>query len=72
MPRPALLLASIALYACRGGDRDAPRSTVDTSATGVIHVSNSERGAWDAAHAWRLEEDLTVGKFDTAAIGPRR
>lgn len=51
---------------------------MDTTATGVIHVSNPRSGVWDREEPWRLVEDLRIGSVagdapdvfgEVAAIG---
>ena len=67
--KPALLLATLAIYAC--GDRADPpvtEFTIDTLADGSIRVANPMHGLWDAnpGTRWRLVESLRIG---TATAG---
>ncbi|HEX5581709.1 MAG TPA: NHL repeat-containing protein, partial [Gemmatimonadaceae bacterium] len=61
----ALVLVS-SLTGCTSDRRtDAERAIrFDTLPGGAVVVTNSERGIWDSASAWRLVEELRIGRVD--------
>jgi hypothetical protein len=59
------------LAACGAGERANAghwAGTIDTLASGIIHVQNPATGLWDESTAWRLEEELRIGIDD--GVGP--
>ena len=67
---PAIVLTGVAMIGA--GSCDLPRpgdrwdGSIDTTETGVVVVTNSGRGAWNDATAWRLEPVVRIG----APAGP--
>lgn len=64
-----LLLAWLAGCGGRAADLDTWAGTVDTLPDGIVQVSNPATGLWDSARAWRVEQDLRIGRAEGDA-GP--
>ena len=51
----AVLSLSFVLVGCTGEPGDGWPGTVDTTATGVVEVSNPPQGRWSPEETWRVE-----------------
>jgi sugar lactone lactonase YvrE len=60
----ALVATAFMLAACPGDNADDWAGSIDTLASGVIHVRNPATPMWDSASAWRVEETLRIGDAD--------
>jgi hypothetical protein len=62
-----LLAPALTLAACAAGDRATAghwAGTIDTLASGIIHVQSPASGIWNETTAWRIEEELRIGTAD--------
>jgi hypothetical protein len=60
----AVLSLSFVLVGCTGEPGDGWPGTVDTTATGVVEVSNPPQGRWSPEETWRVEEVSRVGSVE--------
>lgn len=47
--------------ACGEARGPAPRATIDTLESGIVHVSNPQVGVWGERPAWRLTDEVRIG-----------
>ena len=69
----SILVSSLLLAACAGGDADgAAYARIDTLATGRVQVANTGKPRWTLETAWRLEQDLQIGTVAGDEDDPRQ
>lgn len=61
--RLPICMAVIASISCEQPSYapDAWQGSIDTSASGVVYVSNPASGVWREGEGWRIVEDLGIG-----------